>query len=86
MFRTVSCFVKLLKNTKLSTLSRSEWLGCVLVAALLLSLSCLLPTTTTSSVSSIQKILWSSANLLAGLCVYYSGNSSGDTLMLATLF
>jgi hypothetical protein len=58
-------------------LNRSEWLEAVLVAAVLLSLSSLIST----PVFPPTKIIWSLANLLAGLCVYYSGNTAGKIFL-----
>jgi hypothetical protein len=57
--------------------NRSEQLELVLLAALLLAASSLLHTS--AAATPLSRTLWSLANLMAGLCVYYSGNSSGKS-------
>jgi hypothetical protein len=54
---------------------RSEQLELVLLAAVLLAASSLLYIS--AAATPLSRTIWSLANLMAGLCVYYSGNSSG---------
>jgi hypothetical protein len=57
--------------------NRSEQLELVLLASLLLAASSLLHTS--AAAIPLSRTLSSLANLMAGLCVYYSGNSSGKS-------
>ncbi len=80
--RSCDIFTKTNRLCHVLSVFRSERLELVVLAAFLLSFASLCHSSTYIPV--YKKILWSLANLVAGICVYHSGSSSGKVLLLCT--